>query len=353
MKRLIIFLIILLSIAAANSRELPTPPKNEPTPLFFFKPFERQPPIPAALEEAWKNLVDKKPIQWNSEDSLAYAFELVYLQRYEHALFYFQRLDLSEIDDIDILELYHFTLKKNQRFEKLLASLNFAKTKFPELKKIFEIRMQIVDTRILHQERIWNIQKDVIFPQLLDTINLDLIAASTNDKIHPSLVEMARQYDQALRYEIMYCDESDKIIAQAYQEYASFLHRYLYISNAYIALNIARHFDKRNNQIPKKIKALKNELDDKNFLIPSFTVIFKKINPDNYALKEIQSIDSLQYIFETTDRFIKQEDLKNYINKRPDKVPWLDEELVLIIVFALMLFVVIIFVDVRKRRNNK
>lgn len=88
-------------------------------------------------------------------------------------------------------------------------------------------------------------------------------------------------------------------------------------------------------------------------MIPSFTVIFKKINPDNYALKEIQSIDSLQYIFETTDRFIKQEDLKNYINKRPDKVPWLDEELVLIIVFALMLFVVIIFVDVRKRRNNK
>ena len=213
--------------------------------------------------------------------------------------------------------------------------------------------MQIVDTRILHQERIWNIQKDVIFPQLLDTINLDLIAASTNDKIHPSLVEMARQYDKALRYEIMYCDESDKIIAQAYQEYASFLHRYLYISNAYIALNIARHFDKRNNQIPKRIKALKNELDDKNFLIPSFTVIFKKINPDNYALKEIQSIDSLQYIFETTDRFIKQENLKNYINKRPDKVPWLDEELVLIIVFALMLFVVIIFVDVRKRRNNK
>ncbi|MCC5923956.1 MAG: hypothetical protein JJT77_09225 [Crocinitomicaceae bacterium] len=355
MKRLFLSLFVFfsLSIALAQARELPKPPQNEPTPLFYFNPFERQPKIPYELEKAWQNLVKKKPINWNNNDSLAYAFELVYLQRFEHALFYFQRLDLSSIENINILELYHFMLKKNKRFEKLLDSYSVAKSMFPELKNVFEIRMQIADTRILHQERIWNIQKDHIFPELIDTTSLDLLAANSNYKIHPKLIEIAEQFDQALRYEILYCDETDKIISQAYIEYATFLHRYLYASNAYIAFNIARHFDKRNGQIPKRIKAIKKELEENNYLIPSFTVLFKKINPNNYALKEIQSIDSLQFIFETTDRFIRQEDLENYINKRPDKLPWLDNELLIIIVLATMLLCILIFIDVRKKKNLK
>lgn len=351
MKNLFGLLLFFYSAVFVQASELPKPPINEPTPLFYFKPFERQPEIPPELENSWIKLTDKKPIHWDSNDSLAYAFELVYLGRYEHALFYFQRLDISQIENIDILELYHFTLKKNHRYEKLLSSFSSSRNIFPELKKVFEIRMQIADTKLLHHERMWNIQKDIIFHELLDTVSLDLIAASTNEKIHPKLIELAKQYDQALRFEILYCDETDKILSQAYAEYADFLHRYLYTSNAYIAFNIARHFDKRNNQIPKKIKLIKAELDKSNFLIPSFTVLFKKINPDNYVLKEIETIDSLAYIFETTDRYIRHEDLEKHLDKKHDRLPWLDNELLPVVVYTIMLLIILIFV--RRRKKNK
>lgn len=352
MKYLIHLVILIFLTSAVHAKELPIPPANEPTPAFYFKPFERQPSIPAELEEAWQRLMNIKNINWGANDSLAYAFELVYLERYEHALFYFQRLDISQVDNLDLLELYHLTLKKNQRYEKLIESYSLLKSKHPELRDIYDIRTQITEARTLNKERLWSLEHDNIFHELIDTISLGLLAVSSKKAIHPDLVALANTYDKALRLEILYSDETDKILSQAYMEYADFLHRYLYMSNAYIALNIARHFDKRNNQIPKKIKSIKKELESKNYLIPSFTVLFKKVNPEKYALKEIETIDSLQYLYETTDKFIKPEDLDQYIDKRPDLIPWLNDELLTIIVFGLMLLIILFFVDVRNKRSK-
>ena len=344
MKQLIPLLIFLLSFSslALDLDQMPIPPTHEKTRSFTLLYVERQPDVPPFLKARIKALELNPRAKWTSYDSLTYAFELVYLNEFTHALNYFSRVNTDTVKHPVTLQLLELTYLKTSRFTSLKRSIAHG----PDSPSVKEIRLRLVEVREMYLNSTWDQNTNVIFPILKDSSNFDY--KKTQKQFHKYLVPRAEDFKKALLYDAIYTDDIDKILSQAFEEFGDFLHQHFYLTNAFMAYSISRVYDKRNSSTATKLKAIKGEMDDANYLQPSIRENFAKNNPERYSFKEIAEtpIDSLS---QSKMNSLSLEDIAELeAKKQPDYLPWVNYEVLLILVLFLILFVVVFFVKTKK-----
>lgn len=326
---------------------LPIPPKEEKTTHFTFKQFVRQPDLPEYIVKGITDLEKKGVRNWNAEDSLFYAFELALLNKFEHALSYFYKLNIDTLKNRSALDLYQVTLRKTDRFQTLLKSLK--REKEHELtnseRNALDYRIRIAEVRLYNRDRNWSLDSNYVFPSLLDSSKFK------NDRgnINRNAVKASEGIDQAMRHQLLYTEGTDKILSKAFEEFGDFLRKHMYVTNAYIAYSISKHFNRRKNILSKKLKSVKTELDDNNLLYPSFSSLFPKIIESKYEYNEVDELDSLDALIADGD-YLDLKELLEFEDAKKDHLPWLDYELgVIIIIFVLLVFVLFF---IRPKKNS-
>lgn len=339
--QLIILIVFLLPFKVFCKGDSPVPPKIENTEDFFFKKFVRQPDLPSFMSKRIEGLEYKNASLWDGEDSLYFALRLSLIHDYEHALNYYVNLKLDTIQSSYILHLIQLTSRKTTRFQRLMDLINQEYDGNKE-NYTYRFRKRLAELRLYIRDRGDNLDETIIFSELLP----DYIY----DKSREQLIEITESLDQALRVEILYNDDNDKVISKAYEEFGDFLIENLYISNAYMAYNIARYFSKRSNSAQKKVKSTRELMHEQNLLLPSFSRTFTKIKNDRYSFAVITPPDSLDIVIYENGKFLNLDELLEKVPPNKDHLPWLDADLVLIVVLFLSLLF-IIFVIKRKSKR--
>ncbi len=341
-----LFLITLLPFGELKGQSsLPLPPTNQKTPYYSIPAFNRQPEPKAYIRKGIRNLEKVSRSKWTGVDSLFYAFELTYLGDYEKALAYFNKVNTDTLNTINSLSLYQLSVRKTKRFNKLIKSLNNEMELFPENSTILKARIELANARKLQNEEFLRIANMTVFPTLLDSLQFHQLSKK-------ELAHIANNYEQALRREVLYTDENDKLLSKAYEEFGDFLHRYLYVSNAYIAYSISRNFDRRNNATSRKIKQTKDELNKNNYLYPSLFNFFKRIDRDKYDFKVYQELDSLEIVILQKGRYPELDELLAKSDIRKDHLPWLDGDLAIIVSLLILLIIVIVVIRAKREKTN-
>lgn len=336
------FVLVSFSSLGIELDQMPIPPSHEKTRSFTLLHVERQPEIPTFLKEKVIAIERKSRSLWTSEDSLTYAFELVYRNDFTHALNYFSRVQTDTIKHKVSLHLLQLTYLKTKRFDMLKSSILTS----PDSPTVKEIRIRLVEVRELQENRTWDQKENVIFPILKDTSNYEY--KSSTQQFHKYLVPRAEDFKKALMYDATYTDDTDIILSQAFEEYGDFLHNHFYLTNAFMAYSISRFYNKRNSSTSTKLKDIKRAMDKANYLQPSIRENFSKVSSDRYAFKTIaeKPQDSLAGYKSTS---LSLEDIAELDKKKqPDYLPWINYEVLLLIVLFIILLVITIFVRTKK-----
>src|SRR5690606_12238889 len=101
------------------------------------------------------------------------------------------------------------------------------------------------------------------------------------------LVPLLRKYDDALRDETKYESASNRALSLAFYEFGKFLKKHVSLSDAYIAYSISRYYDKYNNDVAVDLRAIKNEMNKRNYIFPSIREIFPKQRKGIFNYKKI------------------------------------------------------------------
>ena len=349
--KLTLITVFFITTVLYGQENFPAFPEKEKTVHFSFEEFERQPSPPLFLEKGIQNLSAKARKNWNATDSLYFAFKLAYIHDYEHALSYFNRLNTDTLYNESTLVLYQLTLRKTKRYQTLLKSLTHESKKFPERHQIIKVRKRLADVRSFKRDLGWKLDSNTIFPTLKDPENIKLRDSEKSFK--QVLIPRANAYKYALRYDVLYTDETDKVLSKAYEEFGDFLNEYFYISNAFIAYSIARHFDKRNNEAQKKLKKIKKELNENNYLLPSFINKFQRLDADKYDYKlnkELLKVYNDSISGNKEGKYLELDELLKRDKVRKDYLPWLDLQAGVILVLTLLLIIVVF--GVRSKRKK-
>lgn len=320
--------------------EMPIPPKEEDTRDFTFEKFERQPVLPKYLEEGIRRLKQTKANNWNGSDSLFFAYRLTLQYDFEHALSYFVHLNTDSIQEKYSLHLLQLCYRETARFQRLIDLIEKEYSQAYYDPKVYEFRKRIAEVRLFIRDRNEDPYEMTIFSELLTD--------SLKNKSRYEYVKTANSLDKALRVEVLFMDESDKVISKAYEEFGDYLHEHFYLSNAFIAYSIARHFSKHSNSAQKKMKEIKEELKENNYLLPSFIRTFPKIKDDRYSFAKITPPDSIDLVIYESGNFLSHDDIVAMQNERKDYLPWLDYEVLVIAVLILSLIAVLLGVKSRK-----
>ena len=345
MKHIIYFFTLLFFSLTAFGDELdqmPVPPSYEKTRSFTLLYVERQPNVPAFLKHQIKSLELKARGSWTAHDSLNYAFELVYLGEFTHALTYFSKVKTDTISHPVTLHLLQLTYLKTNRFDSLKKAIKRGGNS-PSVK---EIRLRLVEVREMYLNKTWDPETNIIFPLLRDSSNY--LYKNSQKQFYKYLVPRAENYKSALLYDALYTDDTDKILSQAFEEFGDFLHKHFYLTNAFMSYSISRFYDKRNTSTAKKIKTIKTEMDEANLLQPSIRENFQKTSKTRYLFKEISEITDDSTSINATNSLTLEDIEALKAKKQPDYLPWINSELLLIVILGIMLFLVIVFIKSRK-----
>lgn len=341
MKNYLLLLIFILSFFVSfGGNDYPVPPKKENTEDFYFKKFVRQPKLPDFVEIGIKNLENKGPADWDGADSLFFALRLTLINDFEHALNYFVNLELDTISNPYVLHLVQLSSRKTARFQRLLDLLQ-QEYKGNEDNPVYNYRKRLAEVRLYIRDREDDLYQTIIFT--------DLLFESIQGKSREELIKMTEALDQALRTEILYNDDSDRVISKAYEEFGDFLLENFYVSNAYMAYQVAKYFSKRSNSAQKKVKSTRDLVNKNNFLLPSFARTFTKIKNNRYSFAVIVPPDSVDLIVYEKGRYLDLEELLERDQPPKDFLPWLDTQLMTVFVLFLALIFTIVFIKRKKK----
>lgn len=341
---LIIYALGMLSIGFAQERRgQQIPPSAEDTYLFTIYRYNRQPTPPKYMMEGIQKILTTPMTQWTAKDSLFFAYENVHLQKFENALNNFSRLNTDTIKEPHAQILYRVTLQQEKRYQQLL---DYNKKTLPDNPgNLYSVKQAFTDiTRAyqLDEKDSFDYKFDFVFSVLAnDTLEyFDRKAVPIQNQV----VQVATAIDSALRQFSILHDKKDLILSKAYGEMADLQREYLYISNAQFFYSAALVYNKSNKAIFKNYNLTKKEMDEKNILPISFRTKFSKIRKNKFNLKD-------DYIKEVKKKEYSPE---NYTPPPPEEVrkdylPWLNLEVVSLIVITIALLFVLFFVKVRKK----
>jgi hypothetical protein len=344
-----------LSFGQQEGNEYKEPPRKENTYYFNVLNYERQPPLPTFMETRIQQIMQNSKSTWTAKDSLYFAYENVYLEKFELALSLFSKLNTvpagRQADTITspfAQQLYRTTLIQTKRYG-LLKEYNenifqhSTTFNYDILTALNDLTAALknVDSKQLSKDSI------TIFPILFDTL------LNSYDQTLPphknKFVRIAFSIDSSLRSFSFLNDQKSEILSKAFEEMGDYQKEYFYISNAYFYYAAARYYDRRNKSASRKYNNAIDEISKQNFLLPSFKNTFSRVIKNRYQLEGEVHEDAEE---------IDQRPARERFNpppkkeKKKDYIPWLKDDFLFIGAILIVLFVVMLFIRTSKKRKK-
>jgi hypothetical protein len=319
------------------------PPRQENTYLFEVLKYDRQPAPPTYMDTRISQIIENPMSEWTAQDSLYYAYESVYLEKFDLALSIFARLNVDTIKETHAQELYRITLQMSGRYEALKKynekTLSDNPSAFYSVKDAF---MDLNEAYIAYKNKSFITDSTLIFPILKDPALEEMKRNASPNK--NKLVQIAFAIDSAFRQFTTLHDEKDYILSQAFEEMGDFQKEYFYITNAYFYYSASRQYYKNDKEVSKKYNQAINEMTDKNYLSISFKNKFGKVIKNRYQLEDNYIEEAKKGGSNATRAYSPPP--KKKVQK--DYLPWIDNSILIMIIIALALTFVLIFMRVKK-----
>lgn len=322
------------TLGISQDKTLGAPARFENTYLFEILKYEREPELPPYLREGIERFLAKPMTEWTAEDSLYFAYENVYLKKYEKAFNNFVRLNTDTIYEKNAQILYRTALFQMGKYEILkeynIKTIREDKSQFYNIRDAF---MDLTNAYINYRNKAFDADSSLVFPVLKDKT-----LKTFNRQAPPhknKLVEVAFAIDSVLRQFTILHDNKDYILSRAFEEMGDFQKEYLYITNSYFYYSAALRYDKGNRSVIPKYNHTNREIKAKGYIHISFKSKFGKVIKNRYRLKD-------NYIEERPKPVLSEE---SYIppqeeKQKKDYLPWMNTTaLIIIIVSGALVFV--------------
>ena len=339
-----LYLIVFCSYSIlAQDKGFKEPPRQENTYLFEVLNYDRQPEPPQYIRNRILQILENPMPNWTAQDSLFYAYESVYFEKFELALSIFARLNIDTISEPHAQSLYRTTLQKLHRYE-MLEQYN-EKTIQDKPNTIYGIKdafMDLTKAYLAYDKKSFIPDSTLIFPILKDPALKEM---KRNRSPHQNrLVAISFAIDSAFRQFTILHDNKDYILSQAFEEMGDFQREYFYLTNAYFYYSASRHYFKNDKAVVVKYNQVIDQMNTENYLFISFKNRFGKVIKNRYRLGN----DYIEEVLKDSN------DISAYTpppkkNMKTDYLPWIDTPILIMIILGLVFVFVMFFMKVKKK----
>lgn len=321
-------------------------------PHFEHRPYFKITPLPRGFDQdsitqVMNYLVDKPATKWTYNDSLAHMYTLISISDYDKSFALFNRLKPNNNLTEDQYHVIQHLLLYKRRYSEYNLWLKKEQDTYPNKSQVNTIRKRIADVNRKLSKSEWSLNDSVVFYELKELVHQKSSFKKGSSDFLAVIVPLALLYDEALRTESKFESNYNRSLSLAFVEFGDYLYEFIGFSDAYICYSIARYYDRYNNDLAVKLRAIKNEMNNKNILFPSIRETFPKQSKGLFNFKKIMEKRRKQ------EAVLHQENQVplqiNLIDKKDPVLKGYWDDMVLLIGLILLLLAVIIFVRVKKR----
>lgn len=318
-------------------------PHNEHRPYYQLKEYPRG-YDKDSMEMALNELLNKPAKSWKNKDSLDYLFTLIAIQEFDKAFEYYKKFKKVNPRSADEFHLIQYLFSFKRMFDKTHNWLEREKREYPDSKDVINIRIRLHDAEEQIITGNWS-EDSVIFPVLFSD-EWQNIKKGTEPYLTQT-IPMIERFDLALRDETKFEFQSNRALAISFYEYGIFLEKNLSTSDAFIALSIARYYDKFNAKITEKYREIRSLMNKRNLIFPSMRELFPKQNKGIFNIENIkkrrqEERDSISQI-DQQPMTLQMQDVK-----KTDFLTGKMAALIILIGLTLLLLFVAIFVKIKR-----
>jgi len=260
-------------------------PHNEQRPYYQLKEYPRGYDKDSMLL-ALDVLLNKPKQTWNNTDSLDYLFTLIAIEDYDKALDNFNKFRRVNPRNVDEFHLIQFMFSYKRMFDKAFFWLEREKREFPDAKDIIDLRIRLHKVEEMIVNRKWSDEDSVMFSILYDEQWKNIKKGS--EQYLSMTIPLIQNLNMALRDETKFEFSSNRALAIAFYEFGVFLEKHLSTTDAFIALSIARYYDKFNAKITEKYREVRSLMNKRNLIFPSMRELFPKQNKGIFNINNIK-----------------------------------------------------------------
>ena len=137
---------------------------------------------------------------------------------------------------------------------------------YPAQKKQIDIRRRVARVHQLMAQKDWYYNDSVAFEELADEKWKQFKKGTA--AYSASLIALLKDYDQALRVEVQFNNGENKALSTAFQELGHFIELYVDYTDAFIAYNCARFYNRKSMRVAKDLKEAKQLIQKHDYLLP-------------------------------------------------------------------------------------
>ena len=225
------------------------------------------------------SLSNKPKKEWTKTDSLSFAQTNILARNYQLAQHYYSNLSIDPTlefnQNIDQLCLSYLSARYTEGTRKL-------ETDYPNIKQFSELyyfKQLFAFQDSTHQKSNWYKSNQSILIFKIDS-NVRINSINNKEIISPIL-----NATLALKKIVFYVNDNDQIISRAFRDIGYTLENHVSLTQAYVAYNIGRNYNKSDKQLIEDLKRIKAKLIKKNYTIPIFRKYFPKTKKGRFNYK--------------------------------------------------------------------
>lgn len=238
-----------------------------------------------SMQLALEQILKKPAVSWSKTDSLDYLFTLLAVEDYDKAHEFFKKFKKVNPRNLDEFHLIQFMFSYKRMFAKAFVWLERELKEYPETKEIISVRWRLHEVEELIVHGAWS-DDSIIYPILKDP-KWRAIKKGTEEYLTQT-IPLIQYFDLALRDETKFEFNSNRALALAFYEFGIFLEKNLSTTDAFIALSIAKYYDRFNSKITEKYRLVRSSMNKKNLIFPSMRELFPKQNKGIFNIENIK-----------------------------------------------------------------
>jgi hypothetical protein len=224
-------------------------------------------------------------INWKHKDSLDFFFALAATEEFDDALAFKKRIRNFLPRSQEELHLTQYVYAYKRRYDRHRFWLEYERQNFSLSVAHIPYRQRIHDVEDLILSKQWRTEDSLVFPELFEQKWKGMSKGS--EEYLGELIPLVERIDRALRDETKYEFSSNVALALAFYEFGMFLQKHVSTTDAFIALSIAKYYDRFNPDINERYRQLRSAMNDKRLIFPSMRYMFPKQSKGFFNVESI------------------------------------------------------------------
>lgn len=307
--------------------------KKEPGQVFQFEVFQRG-FNPKMIRSKLDTLQSIDQSKWSRDDSLNFAISLLQIGRNIKSAIIFNEIPSPEIRSRKTLMYKLMAFEKTQKFGLAMALIKELSVRLPA----DQIKWSVWKQTLIARRKIANDEENEFNKTPIIPMN------AMNNMTQDKLLSIIRKINELIHFKVRFYIDDEPVLAELCYELGIIFRDRLTLTQAYIALNLARNYDRSFGKILNTLKEVKSKLNHERYEIPPFRKVFPKVHErrfDYKLLNEKKSKEELDSVINNIPQLMKEPD------KKPPLLQYGKNIMIAVSLFVVLILVVI-FVRTKK-----